>query len=79
MKNLILLGAAAVSNIIMDIIFIPGTGMFGAALASTVSYFLCGLCFLIDFCRKTDTRYKDMILITKKDVELVKTVIYRKR
>jgi Na+-driven multidrug efflux pump len=36
----------AIVNIILDIIFIKvGLGMFGAALATSISYFMCFLLF----------------------------------
>ena len=72
-RNLVLLSIAALLNIVMDLIFIPISGTIGAAVASTISYFLCGVCFLIDFCKKTDTEYRDMLIINNDDIQSFKS------
>jgi Na+-driven multidrug efflux pump len=51
----------AIVNIILDIIFIKvGLGMFGAALATSISYFMCFLFVLWFFC--VELRLKKNIL-----------------
>jgi Na+-driven multidrug efflux pump len=50
----------AIVNIILDIIFIKvmGLGMFGAALATSISYFMCFLLFFFGFVYKSELRLK---------------------
>lgn len=78
-KNFILLGIAALTNVILDIFLIPEIGVFGAAISSTLSYFICGVCFLNDFCKKTNTRYREMMLITSHDISSIKFLLGIKR
>lgn len=76
--NLILLGIAAIANIVFNLFLIPNYGILGAGIASTVSYFVCGLCFLIYFCKETDISYRDMILIKKNDIALFSNLLRTK-
>ena len=72
LANLVMLGIAALANILANAILIPGYGIAGAAVASTVSYVICGICFLIFFCRKTGMPMLHMLLIRKEDFKLLK-------
>lgn len=73
--NFALLGIAAVVNILFNAILIPVSGMFGAALASTVSYSFCGIGFLLFFHKKTGAKIRDLILINKNDIYLLRSLI----
>lgn len=70
-----LLGGAALLNVIINIILIPPYGMIGAAVASTASYLLCGMGFLVFFIRKTGISAKEMIIMNKNDFVLLKSLI----
>lgn len=72
--NLILLGIAAASNVVINALLIPRWGMLGAAVASTCSYFVCGIGFLVFFHRKTNVPYRDVIIIKKEDMKLFKSI-----
>jgi len=76
--NLVLLGIAAAINIVVNAVLIPPLGMIGAAIASTLSYFLCGILFLFTFCRKNSVRFKDMVLINKEDIDNLKSIFKNK-
>ena len=75
--NLILLGIAALLNIIVNIVAIPHLGSLGAALASLVSYSICGIAFLMYFCIKTQTPIIKMLLINKNDIKMIKLFFYK--
>lgn len=75
--NLILLGIAALLNIIVNIVAIPHLGSLGAALASLVSYSMCGIAFLMYFCIKTQTPIRNMLLINKNDIKMIKLFFYK--
>ena len=66
--NLVFLGAAAVLNIIGNYFLIPLGGIAAAAWASVISYIVCGLAFLIYFCRTEKIRVGDMLFIKKSDI-----------
>ena len=73
--NLVMLGIAALANIGANALMIPRFGITGAAVASTVSYVICGLCFLVFFCRKTGVPMLHMLLIRKEDFRLLKKLL----
>lgn len=66
--NFALLFTAAVINVALNFFFIRRWSINGAAIASTVSYTVCGLSFLIYFVCKTKTPPRDLLLIKKQDV-----------
>jgi O-antigen/teichoic acid export membrane protein len=70
--NLFLLGISALANIILNALTIPFLGSYGAAIASLVSYFVCGIGFLIFFSRKTGTKIWDIVVINKDDFVVLK-------
>ena len=66
--NLVLLGIASLTNVIANAFLIPAYGINGAAAASSVSYLVCGILFLIYFCRTTNTKVSGMLLMKKEDL-----------
>ncbi len=58
----VLLGIAAIINVIGNILLIPKYSAYGAAVASIFSYSVCGVVFLIKFC-------KDFSISAKKVIE----------
>lgn len=77
--NMVILGIAAASNVILNYILIPIMGNMGAAVASLVSYMACGFVFLIYFHKESDIPYKDIILFKRTDAELFKSVFRMKK
>ena len=73
--NLFILGISALFNVLVNALMIPKVGIIGAAIASLISYSLCGIAFLIYFCKTTKTNFLDMILIKKEDMNLVLSLI----
>ena len=66
--NFALLFVAAVINVVLNYFFILRWSINGAAIASTVSYTVCGVSFLIYFVCKTKTSPRDLLLVKKQDV-----------
>ena len=73
--NLIFLAVTASLNILINAVTIPYTGMFGAALASLISCSICGLMFLLYFCKTTGTPIQEMMFLTRLDIQLMKSII----
>ena len=65
----------AAVNIIVNSMVIPVWGIFGAAVASVVSYNISGLLFIRYFCKNTRADFKDMILIKKSDIAKIKKML----
>ena len=59
--------AAVIVNIIFNIIFIPYFGIYGAAIASIASYFICGVSFLVEYAREADVKLYKLFIPSKKD------------
>ena len=66
--NFILLLLAAMVNIVLNYFFIQRWSINGAAIASTVSYTVCGLSFLIFFVHETKSSPRDLLFFKKQDV-----------
>lgn len=73
--NFVLLLIAAVSNVVLNYFLIKSMGINGAAIASTVSYCICGLGFLFYFVRTTEQSAKNLLLPTKGDFTQLKGFI----
>ncbi len=72
--NFVLLFLAALANVGLNIVLIPRFGIYGAAFASTVSYLVCGIGFLITFCKETHLRYRNILFIKREDIHALKEI-----
>lgn len=70
--NMLLLGIAAIINVILNILLIPMFGMIGAAVASLISYSMCGIMFLLYFINRTQIPIYKMLFIQKEDIVRLK-------
>ena len=70
-----ILFAAAIINVILNILLIPRIGMIGSALASVCSYTTCGYVFLIKFCKEYNVRMKEFFKINKEDIKRIKNLL----
>lgn len=70
-RSFFMLAVTAMINIILNIIFIPLYGMIGAALASLISYVLCGIMFVVTFKFRTKIGLSELFLIKKDDVQQI--------
>ena len=75
MINLIILGIAAFTNVLANWFLIPLYGIYGAAIASSISYFICGLVFLLYFCEETKTKCHKMIILRNEDFKIIKKLL----
>lgn len=70
--SFILLTISVIINVIANAIMIPVLGIYGAGIASVISYTLCGFLFIIFFCHTTHIVFKDMLFVKKSDIVKVK-------
>lgn len=76
--NVALLSIAILSDVVLNMLFIPIWDIKGAALATSISNVLCGIVFIIYFCRKTGIPVSVMIIPQKEDIEMLRSAL-RKR
>ena len=67
----------AMSNIIVNTFLIPIWGIYGAGMASVISYNLCGILFVLDFKKRTGVLIRNMLIITKDDILSIKGLLGR--
>ena len=72
--NMIILGIAAVLNVGLNALLIPTMRIYGAAVASLASYTVCGLVFLIHFHHDSGVPYREIILLKKQDLRMLRNV-----
>ena len=65
--SFVLLGVGVICNIVANLILIPRLGIYGAGLASVISYSICSALFIIYFCRETKISFATMLVIDKAD------------
>lgn len=62
---------SAVSNIVLNLIFIPFMGKIGAAIASAISYNVCGFVFYGRFMLDYNIKWYDSLFLKKSDIKLI--------
>lgn len=67
--------AALFVNVGLNLVLIPLYGYFGAAVASSVSYAFSAIYVISVFSRKSDTRYRDVLLPRSADIRLARSAI----
>lgn len=65
-------------NVIANILTIPRWGMYGAALASVLSYTACAWIIIPYFCKKFEFRIKDLFVPSRETVNSIKGLLKRK-
>ena len=68
-----------ISNIIVNATLIVPLGATGAAIATSVSQIVCGLYACLQFSRSSKIPLKEVVLIDKTDIALVKRLIVRNK
>lgn len=74
-RNVALLSASILINIILNYFFIPRYQLRGAAFASGIGYFLSGLTFIIWFAKKNGIKLSEMFLFHKSDIQMIIKII----
>lgn len=69
---------SVISNIIFNYLLIPVMGIYGAGIASIISYSLCSIMFIVYYIRTTHISFKDMLLVTPSDVRMLKAKFGKK-
>ena len=77
--SFILLSVSVVGNVLANFFLIPVLGIYGAGLASVISYVICSVLFVIFFCRSTKISFADMLLVNKNDCGKVMKKLKGKR
>lgn len=73
--SFILLTISVLSNIAANYILIPVWGIYGAGIASVISYTVCGILFIVFFCRTTHIPIGDLLFIKKSDLVKAKKML----
>jgi O-antigen/teichoic acid export membrane protein len=68
---------AVVTNVIANFILIPYMGITGAALASVLSYSICGFVFLYIFIKENSIKVSSVFLIRKSEISLIGNLVKR--
>lgn len=72
--NLLMLSISVVTNIALNLLLIPHLGIEGAAIASFAGHFVCGICFVLYFRKKSGTRFRDIVFLKKEDLSFFKFI-----
>lgn len=75
--SFIILSISVFLNIVANLLLIPRMGIYGAGIASVISYIVCSILFVLYFCRLTKVGYKEMIVINNEDWKRVKMMLKR--
>ena len=67
-----MLTIGVVCNVIANFFLIPSMGIFGAGIASVISYTICSTVFVIYFCSLTKIPFSRMLLMNKTDLKNIK-------
>lgn len=67
-----------VINLVLNFVMIPTIGIVGSAIASTISYVIYGLMYLLKYSRETGNNPFGVIKINKQEIEYLKKKIKRR-
>jgi len=76
--SFVMLSVAVGCNVVANYLLIPGYGIYGAGVASVISYFFCSVLFLGYFIRTSGISIRNMLLVRKNDVQRFKSVLHRR-
>lgn len=65
------MAAAVALNVTLNLVLIPRFGLNGAIVASILSYFVAGVVLIADFVRHTGVSLVDVILIRRRDIDMI--------
>ena len=70
---------SVIVNILLCFVLIPIFGIVGAAIASSISYFIYGIIMIIKFNNTTQISFLNLIIINRKDFKSMKNFIQNRR
>ena len=76
--SFVLLGIGVISNVIANLILIPLMGIYGAGLASVISYTICSAMFVVYFSWETGIPFTRMLFIDRNDYSKLKAKLKKK-
>jgi len=76
--NFIFLAVSVLCNIVANALLIPNYGIYGAGVASVISYGICSILFIIHFHNTTSIPINKMVIITKNDINDLKKMVLKK-
>ena len=75
--SFIFLSISALLNIVINLFAIPLLGTVGAGIASVLSYTVCSILFIVYFCKTTQAKFFNMVIVNREDcaklIEKLKT------
>ena len=77
--NFVFLVISVVVNVVLNAVLIPVQGIYGAAIASLISYTICALCFILEYKKYTGSRFSEILIIDREDLQIIKSLLQRKR
>jgi len=66
--SFVMLSISVILNIVANYVLIPLYGIYGAGIASVISYAACSVLFIIYFCRITKIKFFEMLVVNKDDI-----------
>lgn len=72
LASFIMLGIGVIANVAGNLILIPRLGIYGAGVASVISYLVSSILFAAYFCKNTGIPIKEMLLIDRDDYRRLK-------
>lgn len=70
---------SVIVNVLLCFILIPSFGIVGAAIASSISYFIYGIIMIIKFKNTNQISILNLIIINRKDLRSIKNLIQKRR
>ena len=67
--SFVLLTIVVICNVIANLILIPRMGIYGAGLASVVSYAICSMLFILYFNKETGIKFSNMLFLKKGELD----------
>lgn len=75
--NVLMLSIAILVDVVLNMLFIPKWGINGAAFATSIGNIVCGVVFIIYFCKYTGIKYSSMILLKREDFRKLNDILRR--
>lgn len=76
--NVAMLSIAIIADVVLNLLFIPIWGINGAAFATSIGNAVCGVVFILYFCKCTGIHFSEMIVPQKEDIKMLMTLFNKK-
>lgn len=75
LTNLIFLSVSVAINYFCNALMIPIFGTYGAAYATIIGFFVCGMLFTVYFCKTEKVPVWNFIVVNKEDINYIKGIL----